>query len=486
MKKMKLLHINVLILVLTAIGFTGCKKFLDTNDNPNMANSTTPELSLPAAQAAIGHALGNPFQIYGGIWGQFWTQNTKSSQYRSLERYTAVTTTNFDRPWRMIYSDALQDLQEIFNYYQTHEQYKQYAAIAYLMRAYAFHIATDAWGDIPLGEALNPNIPSPHYTPQQQVYDSVLAMIDKAASLIDVNAAFTPKSDDLIFGGDMDQWRRFANTFKLRVLLRLSQVAPQKAQTGIQTLNGADFLEEDAQIDYSTTGGNQNPLFSEILGLGRTQNLVASETSTKFLTQNNDPRADVFYLRYDPNGVNAIVGLPQGDYTNNTSAFSIPSPEVGATGNNDNSATAPVKFMSAAESNFLQAEAVARGWLTSGMSAQALFLAGIHASFESYNVQGEATYVASAPAAQWPAGTQAQIRAIVIQKWVAMNGNQSFEAWTEWRRTGYPDFFTVSKTSQLSGGRMPARLLYPSSEVTTNLNYPGTKQVAEPVWWDVN
>lgn len=474
------------ILAIIIVGLTGCKKFLDINDNPNLATSTTPELSLPSAQAAIGHVLGNPLQIYGGIWGQFWTQSTKSSQYRSLERYSSVTTTSFDRPWRMIYSDGLQDLQEIFNYYQTHQQYKQYAAIAYIMRAYVYQVATDAWGDIPLAEAINPAISSPHYTPQQQVYDSILDNIDKAISLIDVNAALTPKSDDLLFEGDMEQWLRFANTFKLRVLLRLSGVAPQKAAAGIQTLNGAAFLESDAQINYSTTGGNQNPLFSEILALGRTQNLVASETAAKFMTDNKDPRADIFYLRYKAAGTDSIIGLPQGNYTSTTSVWSIPSPVVGATGQNDASANAPVKFMSAAESYFLQAEAVVRGWLTSGMTAQDLFQAGIRASFESYDVPGADNYIATAPAAQWPAGTAAQIRAIIIQKWVAMNGNQSFEAWTEWRRTGYPDFFTISVTSQLGGGRMPLRLLYPSSEVTTNLNFPGIKQVYEPVWWDVN
>src|SRR5262245_61791684 len=119
MKIVNNIYAGILVLAIAATSVSGCKKFLDTNYNPNLATSTAPELSLPAAQAAIGHALGNPLQIYGGIWAQFWTQNTKSSQYRSIEQY-AVSTTNFDRPWRMFYSDALQDLQEIINYYQTH------------------------------------------------------------------------------------------------------------------------------------------------------------------------------------------------------------------------------------------------------------------------------------------------------------------------------------------------------------------------------
>jgi hypothetical protein len=184
--------------------------------------------------------------------------------------------------------------------------------------------------------------------------------------------------------------------------------------------------------------------------------------------------------------VDTIIGIPQGSYRTNTRKVSFPSPVVGANGQDDQSANAPVKFMSAAESYFLQAEAVTRGWLNVGKPAADLFRSGIRASFTSYSVPGVETYLTTSPAAQWPSGTTAQIRAIIIQKWLAMTGNQGFEAWTEWRRTGYPDFFTVSKATALGDNRMPARLLYPSSEVTRNLNFPGIKQIYERVWWDIN
>jgi hypothetical protein len=272
---MRTLNIRYWLLLLMAayFGFSGCKKFLDTNENPNLSSRASVELLLPAVQAALGHVLGNPLQIHGGIWAQYWTQNPTASQYRSLDQYS-ITTTSFDRPWRMIYSDAMQDIQEILNLTQGKQANNQYTAIALLMKAYAFQLATDAFGDVPLTQAATPNVTNPTYTPQQQVYDSIIAYVNRAISLIDVNAEVTPGSDDLIFQGDMEQWLRFANTFKLRALLRLSQVAPQKAAAGIQTLNNALFLTTDAQIQYSAVGGNQNPLFSEILGLGRTQNLV--------------------------------------------------------------------------------------------------------------------------------------------------------------------------------------------------------------------
>jgi len=480
----------IVLLVITAIGFAGCKKYLDTNSNPNLSTTASPDLLLPAVQAAIGHVLGNPLQIYGSFWAQYWTQSPKSSQYRSIDQY-ASTTTDFDRVWRMMYADALQDIQEILTMTQGKQSFNQYTAITLLMKAYDMQLATDAFGDVPLTQAATPNVTNPSYTTQQQIYDSIFAYVDRAIALIDVNAEVTPASDDLIFQGDMEQWLRFANTFKLRAYLRLSEVAPQKAAAGIATLSGPNtiFLETDAQINYSTIGGNQNPLFSEMLGLGRTQNMAASETVTKFMTQNNDPRAAIFFEPYTTStGVDSIIGIKQGSYRTNSrnDSISIPSPFVGANGQNDKSANAPVKFMSAAESYFLQAEAVVRGWLNIGVSAQTLFTNGIIASFTAYNVPGESTYLASAPAAQWPAGIQAQIRAIIIQKWLAMTGNQGFEAFTEWRRTNYPDFFTTSNASTIGAGRMPERLIYPNSEVTRNANFPGIALIYTKVWWDAN
>ncbi|MBL7699107.1 MAG: SusD/RagB family nutrient-binding outer membrane lipoprotein [Chitinophagaceae bacterium] len=483
----KTLRFSIIFFIAVVVTFSSCRKFLDVNENPNLPQEGSPELLLPYSQAAIGNVLGSDLAIYGGIWGQYWTQNPFSSQYRGLEQYS-VSTTSFDRTWRRLYSDALEDLQVIQNLAANEEEFSQYAAISYILKAYTFQVATDGFGDIPLAEALNPDITSPAYTPQEQVYDTIISYLDTGISMIDVESTNAPGNDDLLFGGDMRQWIKFANTLKLRVFLRQSEVAPDKAMAGIAELSGAEFLDEDAQINYSTTGGNQNPLFEEMLGLGRVQNFAASETITKFLTDNNDPRADVFFERYQTDEQDSIIGIPQGSYRTTNEVFSIPSTAVGASGNEDQSAQAPVKFISAAESYFLQAEAVVRGWLTSDATATELFEQGITSSFESYEVPGVDVFLENSPAAQFPAGKEQQIRAIILQKWVAMTGNQGFEAWTEWRRTGYPDFFTVSEATSLGDDRMPARLLYPASEVTRNINFeefPGLKQVYEPVWWDV-
>ena len=247
---------SILFLLVLVVGVGGCRKFLDVNDNPNLPKDATVDLLLPYSQAAIGHALGNTLQIYGGIWAQHWTQNPFSSQYRGIDQYS-ISTTSFDRLWRMLYADALEDLQVILTKSNEQPESNQYAAIANILKAYAFQLTTDAFGDVPLSEALNPDVTSPPYNPQEQVYDSILAYIDLGASQIDAESTSKPAADDLLFGGDMNQWKRFANTLKLRALIRLSEVSPDKAASGIAQLNGAEFLENDAAISYSTTGGSQ-------------------------------------------------------------------------------------------------------------------------------------------------------------------------------------------------------------------------------------
>jgi hypothetical protein len=115
------------LLTVLSLTITGCSKFLDVNDNPNKTETADPSLVLPSAQAAVGHVLGNHYQIYGGIWGQYWTQSRSSSQYKIIDQY-AVSGSNFDRPWQILYADGMEDMQIIIDQGGANK-YKQYAAI---------------------------------------------------------------------------------------------------------------------------------------------------------------------------------------------------------------------------------------------------------------------------------------------------------------------------------------------------------------------
>jgi hypothetical protein len=467
------------------IAMPGCKKFLDVNENPNAPKTATDNLILPSTQAAIGMVVGNNLQVFGGIYAQYWTQNPSTSQYKTIDQYQSNSSAS-DRVWGVMYDDALADIKLL-------EQSKNnnYVAIALIEKAYLYQLITDAFGDVPLKDALqgNNNL-APRYDPQQEVYDSIFAWAKRGIALTTAATSNYPGNDDIVFGGGaagMANWKRFGNTFLLRAYLRLSEVDAAKAQAGIAALYATNpaFLTADAKISYQNVGGNQNPLYAEGVGLSRTQNLVASSTAVNAFIANNDTmRLKTFYT---VNTSGKVVGVPQGSFgTQPTVAPTFPAPVTGgrfASATGATAAVAPVKLISAAESYFLQAEAVARGWASSGDVA-VLFKAGIKASFDAYSVAGYDAYVATAPDAQLPADLAGRIKAIITQKYYAMTGTQGFEAWTEWRRTGYPNFLVVSKATTLGTNDLPARLLYPDTEITRNQNFPGLKTITEKVWWD--
>jgi hypothetical protein len=460
----------------------GCKKFLNVNTDPNSSAIAAPATLLPTVEASIGVALGDDYYPYGNIWAQYFTQSAVASQYKTIDQYLQLNS-DFNYAWNHLYQSALINDQLMIDSSLGNNMKIQYLAIGYVLKAYALQLTTDAFGDIPLSEALegvaNKN---PAYDKQQNVYDSVFSLCEQGKALMTNSDPYNPGAADLIFQGDMDQWVAFANTLELRSSLRLTKVNPTAAQAGVAALyaSGASFLSANAQITYSSTGGNQNPFYIKEVALGETVNLVASQTVVSQFVRNNDARQFVLFVPLS--GTDTITYLPQGSFAQNTNEVcSTPSALVAGNPQDPNSALAPVYLISLSESNFLQAEAVSRGWGQG--SASALFTAGIQASFAADGIpDSAASYLLNAPDAQFPAANAAQLQAIITQKYYAMCGSQGFEAWTEWRRTGFPTFFVPSAAS--SGRPFPLRFLYPQSELTGNLSYPGTVPETTPVWWD--
>jgi hypothetical protein len=541
--------LNKFLIVFAAVGLlagTGCKKFKDVNTDPNNAADVTVELLLPSAQADIAMVYGSKFQIVGGIWGQYWTQNPNSSQYRELEQYQ-ISASFASNAWNELYSVGLKDLDQII---KKAGSKKNYAAIAKILKGYSYQILTDQFGDIPFSEALKADagITSPKYDSQKDVYNGIIAMVTEGRDELDPNSA-VPGGDDLIYHGDLELWQKFANTLLLKLYMRMSAVDAATAQAGIAAIDatGIGYIGEgeSAEVHYYNEAGNFNPLYSEMNNatITQIQNLVASKTTVDSMTANNDLRLYAFYTP----AAGGFVALQQGFYNIVPAAasYATPSPAVGGRADDLSSATAPVRLLSDYESLFLQSEAVVRGWLTG--DDQELFERGIVANYSAYgatfngligdllpniiadslatsdttgvpqNVPFTLDYIINTylhgdddvihpqpgyqlylegdpvqvtPAAFWAtypaAGTaQEKIEHIITQKWFSMCGNQSIEAWSEWRRTGFPRFFTISKNTRI-GNVFPVRLPYPDDEVSNNQKFPGQKQVTDKVWWDAN
>jgi Starch-binding associating with outer membrane len=486
-----------LIILLSSLiistSFSSCKKWLDVNDNPNIVKDANVELILPSAQVGIATVMGNEMQVNGGIWAQYWTQSPLANQYKAQEQFQ-MSPDDYNNAWSYFYAYALQDLNKLA-VKAAKDNKTQYLAISKLLTAYSFQVVTDAWGDVPFTDALKgggaSNITSPKYDNQEAIYSGIITLIEDADKLIDETATVHPGADDLMFGGDMASWRAFGNTLKLKVALRLSSADESKGKTlakSIETASG-EFLSDgytDAKIIYGGTGGNQNPLYSFMIGTGNTQNIYGSKTCIDAMNSLSDPRVELFYT-VSKSGV--FNGLQQGAY-NKSDSIDVISPggaAVGAEANNEVSGKASVKFISISESHFLVAEAISRGWITGTKTAEEEYQAGIQSSMDEYGVSATASgdYIAL-PANAFPSSDADKVKSIITQKYFAMCGNQCFEAWTEWRRTGYPSIFVTPPYSVL-GSQFPARFLYPASELTLNTNYPlGGAPLTKKVWWDKN
>lgn len=489
-----------IVIILTLIIFivTSCEKdFLKINDDPNAATTASIDLVLPAAITSTVYVVGTSYQILGGFWAQYWTQSNTANQYKTIDSYDIQTDLYDGREYGELYTGALNDFKYIRDKAEEEENWTYYL-IATVMQAYTFHVLTDIYEDIVFTDALkgDEGIIAPTFDNQETIYNGLISMIDEAlAKDLEAESAEDVGDEDYIFGGSMTNWVQFANTLKLKIYLRQSYVRPSVAQSGIQSMYnaGAQFLSVDAAMtQFADQQEKRNPLYDRWDFLSA-NNETASYTILSFLLANVDPRVDeMFNYPVNTGGAGPHAGLYQGDFNNL---------DVYPAGDNDLSLpilgpTDPVVLMSASESLFLQAEAVARGW-GSG-NAQALYEAGIEQSFTSFGVTGADLLYGAGGAYEYDGTTvEEQVEDIIVQKWVAMVNTQNLEAWIEHNRTHYPRESAVSAgdesyvpgqftiaVNNVTSGLFPKRLQYANSEITRNPNTPALKPITTKMWWD--
>lgn len=285
--------------------------------------------------------------------------------------------------------------------------------------------------------------------------------------------------------GDMELWRKFGNTLKLRMYMRQSEARPSVAQSGIEELvnSGAEFFSvgENVAIAYPGTTGNQNPLHSGDVtanpGLGDV-NISGSASVIQRMLDAGDPRVDFYY---DPSVTTGNqVGIIQGegveeDGDDTRDDFSTPS-AVNVAG-----PSTPVYFMTGHESLFLQAEAVARGWISG--DARTAYDEAMQAAFVFAGGHDPSSLIADGGAYAYQG-----LESIHLQKWLSMAGTQCVEGWAEWRRTDVPQLeqSVEGTAANLGGSKFPRRAFYPVVEQANNPNTPPNTNIGNPVWWDVS
>jgi hypothetical protein len=499
MKKI-LIYTTLLFILL----FAGCAKFLDVNHDPNNPSDSDVKYVFPAGVEAISGVFGGYWLNLGEIWSQHWTSASNAPQYQTEDSYN-ITSGDYSydsNGWQWLYYGGLNDLEWVKNRAKTDGNWTYYL-MAETMQCYSYQILADFFDNIPMSNALQ-GVPAT-FDPGVQVYDTLIARLDYALSKdLSVTTAEDPAEADIVFLGDMESWKMFANTLKLKIFLRQRFVSGREliAENGIKAMYnaGVQFLDKDAAMrsgNFEDFEGRSNYMYEMEFRSGNT-NMKASRTLLDFLLlQTADNREDFLF---EP-GSTGHKGMYQGDfrnvYSNVDDRALLSAPII--------SPVQPVYYISEAESYFLQAEACMLGWGTG--DAQLLYNAGIDTHFQRIGAgDGSAVYGTGAYGIYpFPGENREEnLEAIIFQKWISMTNTQGIESFFEHNRTGYPrestikpgdlDYptgltageFTVSVTGVLAPPVVfPKRLLYPSSEQSTNPNTPSVVPLNVPVWWDV-
>lgn len=483
MKKLSYIYIPVLALLAT----TGCKKLADWNVDPTKPSlsTATPQLLFPSAVMSTAGEIGGEFAITGGIWAQYYTQSAFASQYRTIDAYNMIPTDN-NLAYTELYRGALNDYKKAQDLAQESKNWAFYL-MATVMKAYTFEVLADLYDKIPYTEALQGSTNfQPKFDDGATVYTGSLAEINNALSkdFKSVVLTSTDAKADLVFGGNMDNWERFANTLKLKMYLRMVNSKPTDAETGIKAMYTANakFLTVGAGITSFVDKPNfSNPFYEQnIRRLNTPDNLRASVTFTSWLKLHNDPRIVSYF------GVANPTAIHQGDYGSTDPTYKDAAVFK-------QSATDPVWFISAAESYFMQAEARERYY--AGADAKTAYDAGVTAAFAQEGLTPGA--LLTTDYAYPAAGTFAQkLEAIITQKWASFPGTHDLEGFFEKNRTGYPKTSTVYSTSAsyvpgqlvfpkngVTGGQFPKRFLFPDIERARNSNTPAEVPITTKTWW---
>jgi hypothetical protein len=390
--------------------------------------------------------------------------------------------------------------------------------MARILKVLQFSIMTDLYGDIPYSEAglgYLKSIYSPAYDKQSTIYPDLLNELAQAGAALN-SSAVIPSAADFSYAGDITKWKHFANSLMLRLAMRLQKVDPANAQAWVKkALDGGVMASNAESYIINFPGGSNASTNPNAYNLGPSNkisrgevlhgNIQWSQTFINAMKTRNDPRLGMIATvgsvglgtgttlgdttqasqKGLPNGLdNAPVGNPIATYSvMNILTYQDNTPDI---------------ILSYAEVEFLKAEAIERGWYTGtalteyqkGQAAALQQMASYNASFAPSGA-AVAAYQATNP---YPAaGTMDQkMNQIQTELWLLFADTYNgYEAWSDWRRTGFPVLTPVVYTGNASGGTIPRRLIYPTEQITLDpkgYNQAKTNQGPDlfttHMWWD--
>ncbi len=461
----------IILLAVAAIGITGCEKWLDINKNPNDATKTTPDLILAGVLTNWASDI-NGLSALTGAWMGYWSHAGGWSGWYSEKKYE-ITASYLNLYG--YYTGQLTDNRFIRLNSGTNIVYP---AITDVVDAWYYSRLVDCYGDVPYTEACQPDITlTPKYDDAKTIYLDLINRLDKAIAAFDSAAVATDHltnakyafntSVDIIYGGNFTNWVKFANTLKLRLVMRLTNVqTTAELKTEMDKTIGLGFITAKVTGGpaYSASSGKTNPLWNSygksydgIIVSGTTQYCLNRYIHSK-MSNLADPRLTTFKYFFPGPSVtsqgypaNSLVSIKYGTdgdliaQPNTTVAANYSFMPIAADWTSKvsgNGALDKQVFLTLSEALFLQAEAAARGIITSGLTAQAAYTNGITTSLADSKVADgdQTTYLALANVAWDGTWTVAQqIERIINQKYIANYFLNHFESYCDYRRTGYPN-----------------------------------------------
>lgn len=472
MKNLKNINNKILTAIL-AVALVACdiNDFGDLNKDPNNTTTALTSLMLTSVLRSF------PRTMAGSNSGMFYVQYVGNTQYTDADNYQSIRFS-----YNGFYTGPLADLQFIIDANSDPETAvatsafgsngNQIAVAKILMSYYYFHM-TSRWGDVPFTEALQASgetqLFNPKFDSQQSVMMAVFANLKSA--LTDMDSGAGP-SGDILFGGDMTRWAEFANTTRLIAALRMSKADPATGQAEFNSAISDGVLTSDITYQYLADANNENPWFSAFRSRADwslTATIVDYMNISTAINPHNlkagamdvmmDPRLPKYAEATEASVFTEYVGQPYG--LKPADAGSISNAEVSMLGLYMRQQDMAYPIFTMAQVLFSRAEAAQLGW--TGDNVQQLYEDAVLASLTQYGVEANyATFMTNSELVWDPAKAMERIS---VQKWLALY-LQGYEAWSNWRRTGFPAL--LPSPNGISSSTIPTRQGYPVEERDLN------------------
>ena len=488
---------TLMVLAVVMMVNTSCDDgFAELNINPTQANEIAPEFQFSWVQLRTSGGRYENWRA-GLIYSSTMIQHYAAlCGYWTGDKYTfnsGYSSSLFDRA----YTESVRDLQDLIGSLESGDGDNDMLGVAKIWRSVVFHRLTDLYGDIPYSEAgfgFLAGIDNPKYDAQADIYAGMLKDIEEGVALISGNGGFGDA--DFFYAGDADQWKRFGNSLMLRLAMRMSEVDPGLAQQWVQKAIAGGVMssrDDDAFIQHTNgpEGINRNGI-GEVLDKSNGFGDDCPRLSAFFvdwMLATGDPRLDVIGVVPNggphqglPNGFDAttIQDYPGGAELDAYTSFNPLTVQV----------ESPMFFMTYAETELLLAEAAVRGWHNGDAATH--YENGVRAAMKLWERYDASLAIADADIDTYLQNNpfDGSLKQIGEQYWAATYLNE-YEAYANFRRTGYPELTPVNYPGNESNGQIPLRLRYPNSEYSINadninaaVSRQGADQFTTPVWWD--